>query len=404
MTATPGCKAVTACRCCGGPLEAVLDLGAQHLAGQFPGPAEPDPPAYPLVLGHCAAGCGLVQLLHTVAGDLLFRDYWYRSSVSQTMREHLDGLAAQAVAALGRAPRRALDVGANDGTLLASLAGRSHCSCVGVDPAGVPPCAAAGPAVERLHGFYPHDALRGEKFDLVFSVACFYDADDPFAFARAVRDNLADGGLWVLEVADLGAVLARTGYDGVCHEHLTYFSPDTLRAVLARAGLEVVGLSQNAMNGGSLRAFARKAVAAAFGHAPPEHARRRRQGALAAFAGRVQKHREALRGYVLDCRDRGEEVHLLGASTKANTVLQYCGLSKELVRAASDRDPRKHGRRTPGTGIPVISEEGSRALGPDVYLTVLGHFRDELLEREKWFLRRGGRVAFALPALEEVRA
>jgi hypothetical protein len=104
-----------------------------------------------------------------------------------------------------------------------------------------------------------------------------------------------------------------------------------------------------------------------------------------------------------ECKAHGEVVHLLGASTKANTWLQYADLSPELIQVASDRDPRKRHRRTPGTGITIVSEEESRDMRPNVYLVGPTHFRAEIMDREKDFLARGGKLVFPLPALEEVR-
>ncbi len=400
------CREVTSCRVCGGPLEAVLDLGTQALAGRFPLASEPDPPAFPLVLCRCASGCGLVQLGHTVEPELMFREYHYRSSVSGTMREHLDQLAVEAVSVLGRAPQNVLDIGCNDGFLLSCVASRTGARCVGVDPCDVPLCETAeGPLQEVLIGLWPGAASRlASNYDLVFTVACFYDADDPVAFARAVRDKLADNSLWVVEVASLWSMLSMwgLGYDSIVHEHIAYYQPGSLEAVLWRAGFEVVRTTFTPMNGGSFRLFARKAPPR---EAPPVHGLGPDGTAhlLHDFAVAVKAHRERFRERLCTWRDLGMEVHLLGASTKMNTVLQYAGVTTEFIQAAADRDPRKVGRVCPGTRIPILSEEASRELEPDVYLTVLGHFKKEVLAREQQHLLRGGRVVFVLPNLEEVK-
>jgi hypothetical protein len=110
-----------------------------------------------------------------------------------------------------------------------------------------------------------------------------------------------------------------------------------------------------------------------------------------------------LKEYLVRCRDDGKRVHLLGASTKANTILQYADIDSSLVEAASDRDERKTGLVTPGSRIPIVREEDSRTTRPDVYLTVLGHFREELIAREKPFLEGGGSITFILPDIQEVR-
>ncbi len=391
------CREITACRVCGGGIESVLDLGSQCLAGQFPRSDEPDPPSFPLEVVHCTGGCGLVQLRHTVDPEAMFRDYYYRSGVSLTMRLHLQEIADKAVTILKRRPKTVLDIGGNDGTLVGHLNGLYAADTVVVDPCNF--SATPTPWKKVVPAFYPCKEVAGEKFDLIFSIACFYAVNDPVAFARAVHSNLEDDGLWVVEVGYMPKMLERVGYDCIVHEHLSYYGLMALDEVLVRAGFAIAHAETNDMNGGSLRIVARKAP-----HPRPPHAQGGKNDAsfLVPFAKAVHQHRKNLRVYLEARVAEGRTIHLLGASTKANTVLQWCGITPELVALASDRDPRKRGRKTPGTGIHIVSEEESRALRPDIYLSVLGHFRDELLAREREHMARGGKVVFALPEITEV--
>lgn len=383
------CRMVTACRVCQSPLAGVLDLGTQCLGGQFPARGEPDPPAFLLCLYRCT-GCGLVQLGHTVDPELMFRKYGYRSGVTQTMRDHLWGIAEEAVFVLGREPKRVLDIGGNDGTLLGALPLSVYKASI--DPADIEE---ENPGITRIKGFFPRDLMNVGDFDLIFSIACFYDADDPVAFAKAVAANLAPDGLWCVEVADFPEAMRQGTYDGICHEHLLYFDFNSLRCVLNRAGFEVHKWAFNGCNGGSVRVYARKGGEPPLARYPEVTAEQ-----LNAFAERVQRSAGWLMDYLLARRDAGQTVHLLGASTKANTWLQYAGVTAELVRAASDRDPRKRGKQTPGTHIPILSEEASRLLKPDVYLVGPHHFRAEIVAREQGFLFRGGKLVFPMTGEE----
>jgi hypothetical protein len=392
----PDCREITACRLCGGDLNVVLDLGDQCLAGQFPRPEDPDPPAYPLELLRCD-GCGLVQLAHTVNPEAMFRDYWYRSGVSGTMRKHLFECVREACDVLGRNPELVLDIGGNDKTLLSYFA---YYKGTSVDPARVE---SRYEGFRHIPDFYPTPKLAGEKFDLIFSIACFYDADDPLAFATAVRENLADDGVWCLEVANLPDMLRNLSYDAICHEHLCYYSAATLDRIFVETGLAVVGHSFNCCNGGSLRVYLKKdRYTVNNWFKTVEVAEEIGKKQIDKFAEKVTARQLRLLTLAETWKEQGKKVHLLGASTKANVVLQHCYLDKSQIAAASDRDPRKVGRVTPGTRIPIISEEESRKLKPDVYLTVLAHFREELLAREKDFLAAGGKIIFALPDVEEV--
>jgi SAM-dependent methyltransferase len=383
------------CRVCGGPLETILDFGEQCLGGQFPKIGEPDPPRFPLVLSRCHLGCGLVQLRDAVDPELMYRNYWYRSGVTQTMREHLEGIAREARTLLGEWPKRVLDIGCNDGTLLNFFSWGPQTydqNLVGVDPSDV-----LLPVTHvRIKAFYPTHLLAREKFDLIFTIACFYDTPDPVGFAKAVSDNLAPGGLWCVEVADLRA-LYNGAWDSVCHEHLSYFSAYTLDYVVRKAGMHTHKVSYNQCNGGSIRLYA--------GLEPPKVLQPTPYPIPypLAFPEVVRTCRERLVAYLDECWHKNKIVHLLGASTKMNTVLQYCGIDQDHIMAASDRDPRKIMHMTPGSRIPIVSEESSRAAKPDVYLVGPWAFRDELIQREKAFLDGGGTLTFPLPILEEVK-
>jgi hypothetical protein len=329
----------------------------------------------------------------------MFANYFYRSGVTETMRRHLQGIANECRRWLPydgpRDYRCVLDIGSNDGTLLQMLpqAARKF----GIDPSLVEDRAGG---YTRLTGLFP-DVLGRiaavPSFDLITSIACFYDVDDPVAFAVAVREKLFPDGVWCVEVADVNAMWATTGYDAICHEHLCYYDIQALADVCRRAGLVITDYSYSPCNGGSIRAWVKKT-----GDWVPIP--KRLDTDWERFADRVAENGEQLVQLLYDYRDAGKRVHLLGASTKANTVLQFAlDGPNEVIEVASDRDPRKHGRRTPGTGISIVSEAESRAMKPDVYLTTLQHFRGELLAREQAFLDRGGEIVFALPVCEVVR-
>jgi hypothetical protein len=99
-----------------------------------------------------------------------------------------------------------------------------------------------------------------------------------------------------------------------------------------------------------------------------------------------------------------KRIHVYGASTKGNVLLQWCGIDNRVVDCAADRNPEKYGARTIGTDIPIVSEEESRALRPDYYLVLPWHFRDEFVRRERATLTAGTKLIFPLPEISVVGA
>ena len=93
------------------------------------------------------------------------------------------------------------------------------------------------------------------------------------------------------------------------------------------------------------------------------------------FAARVEQHRRDLRALLYRLKSEGKRVVGLGASTKGNVVLQYCGIGPDLLPAIAEVNPDKFGAFTPGTEIPIVSEQDAKVMFPDVFMVLPWHFR-----------------------------
>ncbi len=413
----------TTCRVCGSPeLVPVLSLGDQYIAGAFAGPDGEQPVArrIPLELVRCdmtrnEEGCGLVQLRHTVPGAILYRSYWYRSGVNRTMTRNLHQIAEQAEEMVDLHPGDlVIDIGCNDGTLLDGYQAESL-KCLGFDPSDVSRYAAEK-GYEVVRDFYSYQQLRRRYADrkarIITSIAMFYDLEYPGAFVEQVAQALAEDGVWVIELHYLPTMLDMNQFDAIVHEHLKYYSLAVIERLLAEAGLSVVRAELNDINGGSVRLFIRHATRSALADEHTETLQRLRvrefEMALDAaepyerFASAAQQVREGLVSLCRRLVAEGKTIHIYGASTKGNTILQYAGIDGTLVPYAADRNPDKHGSETIGTRIPIISEEQSRELQPDYYLALPWHFMDEFLDRESEFLDRGGQFIVPMPEVRLV--
>ena len=393
-----------------------MDFGVQALSGRFPGKGEADPPQAPLMLVRCT-DCQLVQLRHSVApGEMYTRHYGYRSGINTTMREHLARLRGWVEE---RRPLKAgdivVDVGCNDGTLLRSYS-TNGVRRIGIDPlagkfrSGYPPDI-------RLHeGFLSSATLRmlcgGDAVGIVTSIAMFNHVELPVEFVGAVASVLASDGIWVVEHGYLPTMLETNGFDAICHEHLTYYSLRQVEWLAEATGLRVFDAELNACNGGSFRLALCRTDA-------PHPTRSERVGRLRrleermvlgargpyeAFQRRVEKARDDLVAFIAAERARGKRFFLYGASTKGNTLLQYCKLDSRKIVAAAERNAEKWGCRTPLTGIPILSESECRAAKPDYFIVLPWHFRGEFIAREADFLAAGGKLIFPLPEFEIVQA
>lgn len=403
----------TTCRVCGSSaLREVINLGDQFLQGSFVKEGVPNPPMrkIPCLLVRCCPeddenACGLLQMRHSVPPEILYSTYWYRSTTNQTMRNHLAGIVHEALSMhkqTDEEPGYALDIGCNDCTLMAYYP--KEWKVQGIDPSDVP----HDEKFKVVKSLFPSDAYEIGELDIITSIAMFYDLEDPVAFATAVRDALAEDGIWIMECSYMPSMLDLNSYDTICHEHLEYYSLAVIERICKLAGLKVVRAELNSSNGGSIRCYISRSTSVKYDQPRWSDSVRKLRirefdlkldtdAPYQSFQSRIDAHRLELVEVLNYHRRRDRRIHLYGASTKGNTILQWCGIDAQMIEAAADRNPEKHGAFTLGTGIPIISEEKSREMKPDIYLVLPWHFADEMVKREEAFLKAGGMMIFPLP-------
>lgn len=411
------------CRVCGSAaLTPVIDLGEQYLQGLFVKPGRDLPPQrkIPMSLVRCdpkrdEKACGLLQMEHSVPPEILYSTYWYRSGTNATMKNHLKGIAADAAAIVGKPAATVLDIGCNDGTLFNYYPGGYK--KFGVDPSDV--AQGIDKAVATvIRDIFPSAELSTrisqEKFDIITSIAMFYDLEDPIAFAKGIKSALGPDGIWIFEMSYMPTMLKMNSYDTICHEHLEYYSLAVIENILKQSGMKIFNVTQNDINGGSLRCYATHADN--FKYKNEEFSRNIQRlhqeefdleldtdKPYKNFQERIALHRDELQMLLRKLKKEGKKIHIYGASTKGNTILQWCGIDNHIVDYAAERNPEKYGAHTLGTDIPIISEAESRAMSPDYYLVLPWHFKEEFIEREKEVLEKGIGLIFPLPEIEIVK-
>lgn len=387
---------ISSCRLCRSTsLRPLFSLGTMAYTGIFPKMREEEVPRAPLDLIVCGQ-CGLVQLAHNADPALMFGDsYGYRSGLNPKMITHLHGISQQAQLFAPLKPGDlVLDIGSNDGTLLEFYS--SECTRIGVDP-----------TIRKFSDFYrtgltgipefftAKSEWRGQA-KIITAIAMFYDLADPLKFLRDVELTLADDGVFILELASLPGMLKANAFDGICHEHLTYWGNQQLGNALTMAHLGIVDFSTNDSNGGSIRLVCKKTTGLYFS------SRDFSLQELENWPARIHDTSSRVHTYLTDAKAAGKRVFGYGASTKGNVLLQRAGIGPDLLPCISEVNSDKFGRFTPGTRIPIISDEEARERNPDAFLVLPWHFRDTIIARERTYLSEGGALVFPLPKFEIV--
>jgi len=410
------------CRVCGSKaLTPVIDLGEQHLQGSFVKPGKEDPPMrkIPLTLVRCDPtrdenACGLLQMEHSVPPEILYSAYWYRSGTNNTMRNHLQGIANEAVALTQKSSGAILDIGCNDGTLLGYYP--QGFRKYGVDPSDI--AQEIGKEITVFQDIFPSQELAksvsDNYFDIVTSIAMFYDLEDPVGFTKEIGRLLAPEGIWIFEMSYMPLMLKMNSYDTICHEHLEYYSLAVIENILKRADMKIFNVSLNDINGGSIRCYATHTDN--FIYKKEEFAQniavlRQEEFDLCLdtdkpyknFQDRINIHRDELNTLLKQYKKEGKRIHIYGASTKGNTILQWCGIDNRIIDCAAERNPDKYGAFTLGTDILIVSEAESRSMNPDYYLVLPWHFKEEFIEREQETLNKGIGLIFPIPSIEVIK-
>lgn len=409
-------KKIDKCRICGNQnLVPVVDLGEQYLTGVFPHHrAEDEITCGPLRLVKCHGGdsvCGLLQLEHSYdLGEMYGENYGYRSGLNASMVRHLHGKVSRIRTLVELEPGDlVLDIGSNDGTTLGAYP--EDLLLVGMDPTGEKFRSYYAPHIQLIPAFFSarrfSTAFPSRKAKVVTSFSMFYDLEDPIGFAREVTGILHPEGIWVFEQSYMPLMLERNAYDTICHEHLEYYGLRQIVWLAERAGLKIIDVELNDVNGGSFsvvaahrsshreddsglvaRILAEEEAAGLSGLAPYQ-----------AFASRTEESRRSLQDFFAKARSEGKRVCGLGASTKGNVILQYCGFNASDIEVIGEVNPDKFGAVTPGSWIPIEDEKKVLQSAPDYLLVLPWHFRDFFLNNPAYV---GQKLVFPLPQLEVV--
>lgn len=403
---------ITKCRICSSTnLQSVMSLGSQYLTGVFPKSESDIITKGPLELVWCV-DCGLLQLKHSYSLEEMYgSNYGYRSGLNKSMVDHLVR-KIQRIQSFVHIENKdiVIDIGSNDATSLKAYT--VECQRVGIDPTGNKFSMYYDKGISLIPDFFSSSVFLnhypGQKAKVITSIAMFYDLEEPLKFVEDIASILHDEGIWHFEQSYMPSMLRTNSYDTICHEHLEFYSFRVVKNLLSKCGLRIVDVQMNGINGGSFAVTACKENAKYISNSPIISWMLRQEEDMLLntakpyreFEERVFRHRKNLKELIESLNADGKKVLGYGASTKGNVLLQFCGLNRSHIPYIADVNEDKFGSFTPGTKIPIISEEEARDMKPDYFLVLPWHFKDSILRREVDFLRNGGKFIFPLPEIE----
>jgi SAM-dependent methyltransferase len=410
------CHRRLTCRLCGGSrLSLVLELAPTPPANAFVSKEElgREQERFPLDLFFCE-DCFHLQLSDVVDPRLLFENYVYVSGTSPVFVKHFEDYADEVMRLFSpQAEGLAVDIGSNDGTLLAAFKKRGL-KVQGIDPAKEIARRASEAGIPTIAGFFTPDLAKEIKAKqgpaaVVTANNVFAHIDDLKGVVDGVRELLSSEGVFVFEVSYLVDVFEKTLFDTIYHEHLAYHSVKPLIQFLAANGLELIEALRVDSHGGSLRGVAQLksgprpigtsvseavAIEEKLGLDKPETFR--------AFAARIDGLKQELGGLLRKLKAEGKKIAAFGAPAKATTLMYHFAIGPELIDFIIDDSPLKQGLYSPGMHIPVLSSAAIAEKKPDYLVVLAWNFAPSIVAKNAAFREAGGRFIIPLPTIEVI--
>ena len=353
----------------------------------------------PLNLVYCK-NCKLLQLQHSAPQEIMYKKfYWYRSGITNTMKKALKDifLTVKKMSILNKGDT-ILDIGANDGTLLKYFKKEKYVT-IGCEPAKNLTKFLKKNCKYILNNFWNSEDLKKilkskkiKKPKLITAIGMFYDLEDPSEFIANAAEVLDNNGVFIAQLMCLKSMLNKNDLGNICHEHLEFYSYDSLKYLFEKNGLKIFKIEENDINGGSYRIFCRKNITRSI-----VYKEKTNLSEIKKFIQRVELNKKKCLTFLTNAVKKRSKVFIYGASTKGNTLLQYYGINHKLIKFAADRSPEKWRKYTIGSGVKIISENDARNLNPDYFFVMPYAFIKEFIRRERKWLKGGGKFILPYP-------
>jgi len=368
---------------------------------------------YPLKLYVCEK-CWLVQIDEFKRADEIFnQNYAYFASFSKSWLAHAEKYVEMITQKLQlNKSSLVIEIASNDGYLLQYFQ-KKHIPCLGIEPAENTASVAREkgiPVISELFGENLADQLRkkGETADLLIGNNVLAHVPDINDFVKGLKIALNPGGVITMEFPHLMRLVEQNQFDTIYHEHFSYLSLHVVKAVFAAHGLELFNVEELPTHGGSMRIYAKHKEDMSWPLSPSLARLEKeevRHGMLGleyyqAFQEKADQVKYSLLSFLTMQKQKNKKIVAYGAAAKGNTLLNYCGIKKDLIPFVADASPHKQGKYLPGSHIPVMSEDAIHKTRPHYVLILPWNLEEEISAQLQYIRDWGGEFVVPIPELK----
>ncbi len=395
------------CRICDSEkLELVFDLGLQPWGNNFLKIEELGKENfYPLELLFCK-DCNLSQLSHTVKKEIMFSDHTYLSGMTSSLSNHFKDLAIYINKHFNKknVKKNILDIGSNDGTCL------KHFKDLGWDVLGVESSKkisniANKNKIKTLNDFYNFNCAKkiGQKFDFINASGVFFHLEELHSVTKGIKYNLNDKGIFIIQFLYMSQIMKNVAFDQIYHEHLLYYNLETLQNLLNMHNLKIFDAYLSDIHGGQMIAFVShkdiyKTTERLNNLFMEEKKKNSNQiTSYYEFSKQAEKLKEKNLNFIESSLQEKKTIFGLGAPVKGNTLLNYFGINKNMIKKLLEINDLRRNLYAPGSHIPVIMEKDELEV-PDIFYVLAWNFKEEILKKKSKLVEQGVEFYFPIEA------
>lgn len=397
------------CRgCFGKNITPFLNLGVMPLAGGFLTKDQISKEIKVQLKIYFCNDCGLVQVLNVVKPEVLFKNYFYISSVIPSLSSHFKDYAIflkKRYLNLGNASM--LEFGCNDGVLLQNFLGDKNIRVIGIDPSENVSLLAKKKGLNVITDYFNIASAKKIKeqygsMDVVTGSNVFAHTDNIHEIIKSAKYILKDNGVFIVEVHYLSDLIKDIQYDSIYHEHLSYYSVIALNNILSIENLKIIDVRRLTIHGGGIRIISafknanRKVLPSVKKFITSE--KRQQLDKISTylnFSKKINKHKKQLLSLLRSLKKQRKTIVGYGASGRGVILVNFCGITNDILDYVVDVSPLRQKMLMPGVHLPICSLEKSRRNRPDYFLVLAWNYIDSIIRQEKALKRKG--VKFIVP-------
>lgn len=357
---------------------------------------------YDLKLNICKK-CKFVQLSNVIDPKVVYGEYLYVTQTSHGLSEHFKKLSKYLIDnKIVKKKTKILEIGSNDGTLLKFF--KKYCdTLVAVDPASH---LFIDKKITNIGDHFSFKLSKrilkqNGKFQTIIANNVLANIDDLNNIFKGVKNIIEKNGHLIIETFSLYGVLKKNLIDNIYHEHLSYFTIESLKRFAKKYNFYLKDVKFLEVKGGSLRFIFKegylkesKKIFKAI-----EKEKKITKTIEKKFKNLQKQNNEnsiKLNNFLDNKKKQLKNVAGFGASVGTTTLIYDFKLENK-IKYIFDNEKRRFNLYCPGTKIKVLNPNLIKKYDLDYVVIFAWRYADIIIKRNKHLFNKKTKFVLPLP-------